>query len=71
MANGLDYHSWALALVLGAEYKARPMNTPASYDVSAFYSLRKVGQYRPPPAAAAAATVARYEETKLLGRDAV
>ena len=72
VTNCLEYHLWALTLVMGTEYKARPMHTSASYDVSAFYSLRKVGQIHPPPrAAAAAATVARYAETKLLGRDAV
>ena len=64
VTNGLDYHIWALALVLGTEYKARLMHTSASYDVSTFYSLRKIGQIRLPPAAAAA-TVARYAETKL------
>ena len=49
VTNCLDYHVWALALVMGTEYKARPMHTSASYGVSAFYSLRKVGQIRPPP----------------------
>ena len=71
VTNALDYHLWALALVMGTEYKARPMHTSASYDVSAFYSLRKAGQFRLPPAAAAAATVARYAETEFLGREAV
>ena len=71
VTNALDYHLWALALVMGTEYKARPMHTSASYDVSAFYFLRKVGQTRPPPAAAAAATKARYAEVELLGRDSV
>ena len=51
VTNAFDYHLWALALVLGTEYKARPMHTSASFDVSAFYYLRKVGQIRLPPAA--------------------
>ena len=49
VTNAFDYHLWALALVLGIEYKARPMHTSASFDVSAFYYLRKVGQIRPLP----------------------
>ena len=36
VTNAFDYHLWALALVLGTEYKARPMHTSASFDVSAF-----------------------------------
>ena len=71
VTNAFDYHLWALALVLGTEYKARPMHTSASFDVSAFYYLRKVGQIRLPPAAASEATKARYAEVRLLGRDAV
>ena len=59
----------------GPNTRARPMHTSVSYDVSAFYRLRKVGQVRLPPAAAAAAaaTVAppRCAEVKLLGRVAV
>ena len=47
------------------------MHTPYSYDVSAFYRLRKVGHVRPPPAAASMATAARYADAKLLGRVAV
>ena len=66
MANAFDYHLLALALVLGTEYKARPMHTSASFDVSAFYYLRKVGQ-----TAATEATAARYAEVKLLSRDPV
>jgi hypothetical protein len=68
VTNALDYHFWALALVMGTEYKARPMHTSVAYDVSAFYRLRKVGQVRLPQAAASAATIARYAEVKLLGR---
>jgi len=74
VANALDYHlSALLALVMGTAYKARPMHAAVSYNVSAFYCLRKVGQVRAPPAAAAAAaaTVARYAEVKLLGRVSV
>ena len=59
VTNAFDYHSWALALVLGTEYKARPMHTSASFGVSVFYYLRKVGQIRLPPAAASEATAAR------------
>ena len=36
VANCLDYHLWAPALVMGTEYKARPVYTSASYDVSSF-----------------------------------
>ena len=49
VTNALEYHLWALALVLGTEYKARSMHTSASFGVSALYYLRKVGQIRPPP----------------------
>ena len=71
VTNGLDYHLWALALVMNTEYKARPMNTTASYDVSAYYTLRKVGQIRLAPAASSEATAARYAVTRLLLRDSV
>ena len=64
----LDYHLWALSLVMGAEYKAHPMSTSFAYDVSAFNRLRKIGQVRLPPAAASVATTARYAEVKLLER---
>ena len=50
VANALDYHlSALLALVMGTAYKARPMHAAVSYNVSAFYCLRKVGQVRAPP----------------------
>ena len=73
VTNALDYHLWSLALVMGTEYKARPMHAPLAYDVPAMYRLRKVGQIPPPrpPAADSAATTARYAEVKLLERAAV
>ena len=71
MTNALYYHLWALALVMGTEYKARPMHASLACDVSALYRLRKAGQVLPPPAAASAATTARYADAKLLERVAV
>ena len=59
--NGsLDYYLWALALSMGSRYKPRPMHTAGGYDVSSFYSPRKVGEAVAAPAGSPVATTMRY-----------
>ena len=69
--DSLDYHLWALALSMGLRYKSRPMHTPGGYDVSSFYSLRKVGEIMAAPAGSPPAITKRYAQVKMLLRPAM
>ena len=68
VADSLDYHLWALSLIMGTPYRERPMHSRAAYDVTQLRYLRRVGEVQPAPYAACAATVQRCSKVKLLKR---
>ena len=49
MTDPLDYHLWALSLIMGTPYRERPMHTRTAYDVTQLRYLRRVTNGRGPP----------------------
>ena len=68
VTDSLDYHLWALSLILGTPYRERPMHTRSEYDVTQLRYLRRVGEVQPAPSGAGAAEVLRRGKVKILKR---
>ena len=68
VTDSLDYHLWALALIMGTPYQERPMHCRSAYDVTQLRYLRRVGKVQPAPHGACAAAVQRCGKVKLLER---
>ena len=60
--NALDYHLWALALLLNTRYKVRPLHLNNSFDVTSLYKLRKLGHKLKPKSGSAKATEMRWAQ---------
>ena len=64
--NALDYHLWALALLLNTRYKVRPLHLNNSFDVTSLYKLRKLGHKLKPKSGSAKATEMRWAQVIFL-----
>ena len=60
--NALDYHLWALALLLNTRYKVRPLHLNNSFDVTSLYKLRKLGHTLKPKSGSTKATEMRWAQ---------
>ena len=68
VTDSLDYHLWALSLILSTPYRERPMHTRSDYDVTQLRYLRRVGEVQPAPSGACTAEVLRRGKVKILKR---
>ena len=68
VTDSLDYHLWALSLIMSTPYRERPMHSRSAYDVTHLRYLRRVGEVQPAPHGACAAAVQRCGKVKLLKR---
>ena len=68
VTDSLDYHLWALSLILSTPYRERPMHSRSAYDVTQLRYLRRVGEVQPAPHGACAAEVLRRGKVKILKR---
>ena len=68
VTDSLDYHLWALSLIMSTPYRERPMHSRSAYDVTQLRYLRRVGEVQPAPHGACAAAVLRCGKVKILKR---
>ena len=60
--NALDYHLWALALLLETRYKVRPVHLANAFDVTNLCKLRELGYSQKPPRVATKAAEMRWAQ---------
>ena len=58
----LDYHLWALSLLLNTRYKVRPVHLTNALDVTSLYKLRQLGFQQKPSRGATKAVEMRFEK---------
>ena len=64
--NTLDYHLWALALLLNTRYKVRAVHLNNAFDVTSLYKLRKLGYSQKPSRGSTKATEMRWAQVIFL-----
>ena len=65
--NSLDYHPWALALLLNTRYKVRAVNLNNAFDVmTSLYKLRKMGYTQKPSRGSSKAAEMRWAQVIFL-----
>ena len=58
----MDYHLWALALLLNTQCKVRPVHLSSTFDVTSLYKLRKLGFSQKPTRGSAKAVEMRWAQ---------